>query len=261
MSWSVRGWRMLKVLPQPVLSLYREQAIRVMEDAIDNVLLNGDTEAGATGNINSDDEAPAATNKFMAFDGLRKLPLVTTTANKLDAAGAPTASLMRQALAPLVDAVALFMDNPAEHVREVVRQVRPTLLQFHGSEDDAFCRSFGVPYMKAIAMGSDIAQQHPGTLHSRYPAAAGFLFDSHGEGEPGGSGEAFDWARIPAGVQKPFVLAGGLSASNVFDAIQATLPWGVDVSSGIESAPGIKDGDLMRRFVEEVRRSDCRLLE
>lgn len=174
---------------------------------------------------------------------------------------AEQARAMRQALAPLVDAVALFMDNPAEHVREVIRQVRPTLLQFHGSEDDAFCRSFGVPYMKAIAMGSEIAQQHPGTLHSRYPAAAGFLFDSHGEGEPGGSGQAFDWARIPAGVQKPFVLAGGLSAGNVFEAIQSTLPWGVDVSSGIESAPGIKDGDMMRRFVEEVRRSDCHLLE
>ena len=174
---------------------------------------------------------------------------------------AEQARAMRQALAPLVDAVALFMDNPAEHVREVIRQVRPTLLQFHGSEDDAFCRSFGVPYMKAIAMGSELAQQHPGTLHSRYPAAAGFLFDSHGEGEPGGSGEAFDWARIPAGVQKPFVLAGGLSAGNVFDAIQSTLPWGVDVSSGIESAPGLKDGDMMRRFVEEVRRSDCHFLE
>ena len=174
---------------------------------------------------------------------------------------AEQARAMRQALAPLVDAVALFMDNPAEHVREVIRQVRPTLLQFHGSEDDAFCRSFGVPYMKAIAMGSEIAQQHPGTLHSRYPAAAGFLFDSHGEGEPGGSGEAFDWARIPAGVQKPFVLAGGLSPGNVFDAIQSTLPWGVDVSSGIESAPGIKDGDMMRRFVEEVRRSDCHILD
>lgn len=174
---------------------------------------------------------------------------------------AEQARAMRQALAPLVDAVALFMDNPAEHVREVIRQVRPTLLQFHGSEDDAFCRSFGVPYMKAIAMGSEIALQHPGTLHSRYPAAAGFLFDSHGEGEPGGSGEAFDWARIPAGVQKPFVLAGGLSAGNVFDAIQSTLPWGVDVSSGIESAPGIKDGDMMRRFVEEVRRSDCHILD
>ena len=174
---------------------------------------------------------------------------------------AEQARAMRQALAPLVDAVALFMDNPAEHVREVIRQVRPTLLQFHGSEDDAFCRSFGVPYMKAVAMGSEIAQQHPGTLHSRYPAAAGFLFDSHGEGEPGGSGQAFDWARIPAGVQKPFVLAGGLSAGNVFDAIQSTLPWGVDVSSGIESAPGIKDGNMMRRFVEEVRRSDCHILD
>jgi len=174
---------------------------------------------------------------------------------------AEQARAMRQALAPLVDAVALFMDNPADHVRDVIRQVRPTLLQFHGSEDDAFCRSFGVPYMKAIAMGSEISQQHPGTLHSRFPAAAGFLFDSHGEGAPGGSGETFDWARIPAGVQKPFVLAGGLSPGNVFDAIQSTLPWGVDVSSGIESAPGIKDGDMMRRFVEEVRRSDCHMLD
>ena len=174
---------------------------------------------------------------------------------------AEQARAMRQALAPLVDAVALFMDNPAEHVREVIRLVRPTLLQFHGSEDDAFCRGFGVPYMKAIAMGSELARQHPGTLHSRFPGAAGFLFDSHGKGEPGGSGQTFEWARIPAGVQKPFVLAGGLSSDNVFDAIQATLPWGVDVSSGIESAPGIKDGDAMRRFVEEVRRADCHLID
>ncbi|MDQ3289292.1 MAG: phosphoribosylanthranilate isomerase [Pseudomonadota bacterium] len=171
------------------------------------------------------------------------------------------ARAMRHALAPLVDAVALFMDNPAEDVREVVRQVRPTLLQFHGSEDDAFCRGFGVPYMKAIAMGTELAQQHPGTLHSRYPGAAGFLFDSHGEGESGGSGQSFDWARIPAGVQKPYVLAGGLSSDNVFEAIQATLPWGVDVSSGIESEPGLKDGDRMRRFVEEVRRADCHILD
>lgn len=168
------------------------------------------------------------------------------------------ARAMRQALAPLVDAVALFMDNPAEQVREVVRNIRPTLLQFHGNEDDAFCRSFGIPYMKAIAMAGETAGQHPGALHTRYPAAAGFLFDSHGVGEPGGSGRTFDWARIPSGVQKPFVLAGGLTPDNVFDAIQGTQPWGVDVCSGIESAPGIKDGNTMRRFVEEVRRADCR---
>ena len=164
---------------------------------------------------------------------------------------------MRQALAPLVDAVALFMDNSADEVRDVIRQVRPSLLQFHGDEDDAFCRAFGVPYLKSIAMGSEIVGQHPASLQVRYPTASGFLFDSNGVGEAGGTGQAFDWSRIPAGIQKPFVLAGGLTPDNVFDAICATLPWGVDVSSGIESAPGIKDGDKMRHFVEEVRRADC----
>lgn len=170
---------------------------------------------------------------------------------------AEEARAMRQALAPLVDAVALFMDNPADDVREVIRQVRPSLLQFHGDEDDAFCRGFGVPYLKAIAMGGDLAAQHPGHLHVRYPGAAGFLFDSHGGGASGGSGQTFDWSRIPSGIQKPFMLAGGLHPDNVFDAIAATLPWGVDVSSGIESAPGMKDGEKMRRFVEAVRRADC----
>lgn len=171
------------------------------------------------------------------------------------------ARAMRQALAPLVDAVALFMDNPIDEVREVVRQVRPSLLQFHGNEDDAFCRGFGVPYLKAIPMGSDLARQHPAALHMRYPGASGFLFDSHAPGGSGGSGTTFDWGRIPTGVQKPFMLAGGLSPANVFDAIMATLPWGVDVSSSIEISPGRKDGDKMRRFVEEVRRADCHVLD
>lgn len=170
---------------------------------------------------------------------------------------AQEARAMRHALAPLVDAVALFMDNPADDVREVIRQVRPSLLQFHGGEDDAYCRGFGVPYMKAVAMG-DLAGDDALALQRRYPAAAGFLFDSHASGEAGGSGRAFDWSRVPTGMHKPFMLAGGLVPDNVFDAICATLPWGVDVSSGIESTPGLKDGDKMRRFVEEVRRADCR---
>lgn len=170
---------------------------------------------------------------------------------------AEEARAMRNALAPMVDVVALFQDNSVEDVRDVVKQVRPSLLQFHGDEDDAYCRGFGVPYMKAIAMGSEVGSQHPGSLHMRYPGAAGFLFDSHVAGGVGGTGETFDWSRIPAGVQKPYMLAGGLHPGNVFDAIVATLPWGVDVSSGIETSPGLKDGDKMRRFVEEVRRADC----
>src|SRR3546814_7575185 len=90
-----------------------------------------------------------------------------------------------------------------------------------------------------------------------YPGAAAFLFDSHGGGIDGGSGQAFDWSRIPAGLVKPVILAGGLGIDNVFDAIVRTLPWGVDVSSGVEASPGQKDGDRMREFVEQVRRADC----
>jgi phosphoribosylanthranilate isomerase len=163
---------------------------------------------------------------------------------------------MRHALAPLVDAVALFMDNSADEVREAIRQVRPTLLQFHGDEDDAFCRGFGVPWLKAVAMG---AGQVPSAaaLQSRYPGASGFLFDGHAPGAAGGSGAGFDWRRMPVELNKPVLLAGGLNADNVFDAITTVLPWGVDVSSGIESEPGVKDGERMRRFVEEVRRADC----
>jgi phosphoribosylanthranilate isomerase len=165
------------------------------------------------------------------------------------------ARLLRGALAPLVDAVALFADNGTDEVRDAIKQVRPTLLQFHGSEEDAFCRSFGVPYIKAIPMGG--VPDSPSDLQLRYPGAAGFLFDSHAPGENGGSGVTFDWARLPKQLNKPVMLAGGLTPDNVFDAIIATLPWGVDVSSGIESAPGVKDGDRMRHFVEQVRQADC----
>ena len=166
------------------------------------------------------------------------------------------AKAMRQATAPLLDVVALFRDNPREEVREVLRTVRPTLLQFHGDEDEAYCRSFNMPYLKAIAMGgSDTITAR--SLQQAYPSAAGFLFDSHAPGGSGGSGVAFDWSAIPLGVHRPYLLAGGIRPDNVFDAICATQPWGVDVSSGIESEPGIKDGYKMRQFVEEVRRADA----
>lgn len=165
------------------------------------------------------------------------------------------ARLLRGALAPLVDAVALFADNSTDEVRDAIKQVRPTLLQFHGSEEDAFCRGFGVPYIKAIPMGG--IPESATDLQLRYPGAAGFLFDSHAPGGNGGSGVAFDWNKLPKHLNKPIMLAGGLTIDNVFDAILATLPWGVDVSSGIETEPGIKDGHRMRQFVEQVRQADC----
>jgi phosphoribosylanthranilate isomerase len=165
------------------------------------------------------------------------------------------AAPLREALDPFVASVALFMDNDAATVREVIDTVRPTILQFHGAEDDAFCAAFGLPYLKAVAMGGEGARADD--LGARYARATGFLFDSHAAGQVGGSGHAFDWTRIPRDCPRPWLLAGGLHPDNVFDAIRATYCWGVDVSSGIESAPGEKDAAKMRRFVDAVRRADA----
>lgn len=167
------------------------------------------------------------------------------------------AMALRQALGPMVAAVALFSGNSAVEVRRVIAAVRPALLQFHGDEDEAFCSGFGLPYLKAVPMGGG-EPPDPLELHARWPSAAGFLLDGHAPGGSGGGGRSFDWRLVPRGMTKPFLLAGGLTPDNVEDAIRATSPWGVDVSSGIEAAgmPGIKDGALMRRFVEAVRAAD-----
>ncbi|MDR2873029.1 MAG: phosphoribosylanthranilate isomerase [Xanthomonadaceae bacterium] len=168
------------------------------------------------------------------------------------------AQRLRQGVPVLVDVVALFQDNSEIEIQEVLQDVRPGVLQFHGNEDEAFCRSFRMPYLKAIPMG-DGAAATADDLHRMWPSAAGLLFDSHASGGSGGTGKTFDWSHIPAGLQLPFLLAGGLTPDNVFDAIMAARPWGVDVSSGIESAPGIKQAEKMRRFVQEVQRADSAL--
>jgi len=152
--------------------------------------------------------------------------------------------------------VALVMDDAAASIRSIIEQVRPDLLQFHGHEQDTDCAGFGVPFFKVIAMGGD--RQEHGLTAAAYPSAYGLLLDGHAQGEQGGSGQRFDWTRVPAGLGKPFLLAGGLCPDNVAAAIHTARPWGVDVSSGIESSPGVKDADRMRHFVEETRRADSR---
>jgi phosphoribosylanthranilate isomerase len=166
------------------------------------------------------------------------------------------ARMLRELVPDEIAVVALVMDNPRGEVEQIVESLQPDVLQFHGAEDDAFAVSFGLPFWKAIAMGG----QGDGAFATlaAFPGAQGFLFDGHAAGEQGGSGQRFDRRRMPVATDKPFLLAGGLSPENVGLALRTARPWGVDVSSGIEASPGIKDADRMRRFVDAVRVADAR---
>ena len=161
--------------------------------------------------------------------------------------------LIVQALPPFVASVALFMDDDARWVQQVVDEVQPTLLQFHGGEVDAWCMQFGRPFLKAIAMGDGAVGL--AELHA-YPHAAALLLDGHARGTAGGSGHAFDWSLLPAGLSQPMILAGGLDAQNVGAGIRALHPWAVDVSSSVESAPGIKAADKLAAFIHAVHAAD-----
>lgn len=160
------------------------------------------------------------------------------------------ATQIRQALPPFVSAVALFMDDDEALVREVIDAVQPDLLQFHGLESDPWCAQFGRRYLKAIAMGEGASALL--RLHD-FPQASGLLLDGHGLGEAGGSGRTFDWSQMPGGLAQPLILAGGLTADNVAQAIRIARPWAVDVASGIEISPGIKDAGKMAALIDAVR--------
>lgn len=156
------------------------------------------------------------------------------------------ARVLRERLPANIQAVALLMDDEAAWVQHVIDTVHPDLLQFHGSEPVAFAARFGLPYLKAVPMASG---GDPRAVAAEHPDAAGFLLDSHAAGAAGGTGEAFDWSQVPRGLSRPLWLAGGLHPGNVAAAIAAVRPFAVDVSSGIERAPGVKDPDRMAAFV------------
>ena len=150
-----------------------------------------------------------------------------------------------------ITAVVLFNNDDANWIEEAVRVVRPDIIQFHGSESRELCESFGVRYVKTIGMGEEGNVERTVAQH---PNAVAILLDSNKPGEQGGSGVTFDWSRIPTNLPKPVILAGGLTCDNVALAIRTARPYAVDVASGIESAPGIKDAEKMRRFISEVNR-------
>ncbi len=153
-------------------------------------------------------------------------------------------------LGPFVTTIALFVDAEPTWVETVLAATGIHLPQFHGNETRAYCAAFGRPYIKAIRMHPNL---DPQAAAHQYADAAACLFDAWDPNRAGGTGTAFDWGRLPATLPIPLVLAGGLRPDNVAAAVREVRPYAVDVSSGVESAPGHKDPALMRALIGAVR--------
>jgi len=157
------------------------------------------------------------------------------------------------ALPPFVAAVGLFLDADPASIETVLETVPLDLLQFHGRETAAQCAAFGRRYIKAIPMGDVL---DPRGYVEQFEDARGFLMDSNVAGVAGGTGKSFDWARIPSDLGRPLILAGGLDPGNVAEAVARVSPYGVDVSSGVESTKGVKDMALIEAFIRGVSRGE-----
>lgn len=150
------------------------------------------------------------------------------------------------AVPAFVTTVGLFVDADADYVQQLLQQLKLDLLQFHGDETPEYCSQFSRPYIKALRMkpGLNISQ-----LANSYSDAQGILLDAWVPGTPGGTGQSFDWQQIPE-LNRPLILAGGLSVTNVADAINMVKPWAVDVSGGVEQAKGKKSPTKVQEFMQ-----------
>ncbi len=157
------------------------------------------------------------------------------------------------AAAPFLSLVGLFVNEPEQEIARILSRVPLDMLQFHGDEPPSFCAGFQRPYIKGLRVrpDMDLARQA-----ADYSQARALLLDNWQEGVPGGTGQPFDWQLAQVALPRPMILAGGLNPDNVATAISQLAPAAVDVSGGVESAPGIKDPDRVRDFVSAVRAAD-----
>ena len=159
------------------------------------------------------------------------------------------AEIVKQ-LPPFISVVGLFVNAEAAAINTVIKQVGIDLIQFHGDEPESFCKQFSRPYIKALRMKPELdLNQAAGA----YASARALLLDTYRKGIPGGTGESFNWDLVPHNFEKALILAGGLAANNVDQAIAITRPYAVDVSGGVEKQAGIKDAQKIKDFVAAVQ--------
>jgi phosphoribosylanthranilate isomerase len=158
-----------------------------------------------------------------------------------------------KSIPPFVTVVGLFVNQDRAVIEQCIDEVQIDLLQFHGDESAAACDGYARPWIKAIPMRDGIDLRE---VERTYSNASGLLLDTYKAGVPGGTGERFDWQRVPASLASRIILAGGLDAQNVVQAIRQVHPYAVDVSGGVERSKGIKDAAKIEAFIAGVKRGD-----
>lgn len=160
-----------------------------------------------------------------------------------------TAAAIISVLPPFISKVGLFVNQNESEIRSILNHVSLDYLQFHGEETPEECSAYDKPYIKSVRMDETVKLI---SEEKRYHGSSCLLLDAHVEGMAGGTGQTFDWTKIPVSLNKPIILAGGLTPGNVKTAITRVRPYGVDVSSGVEKSKGIKDPDKITSFIREV---------
>jgi phosphoribosylanthranilate isomerase len=160
-----------------------------------------------------------------------------------------TALKIVNALPPFINRVGLFVDADSSFIDEVLCEVPLNTLQFHGDESPVECSQYAMPFIKALRVTAemDIAK-----MAENYHQSSGLLLDAFNKNTYGGTGETFDWGLAKVDINLPIILAGGLNPDTVADAISQANPYAVDVSSGVESAKGIKDIDKIKKFIQQT---------
>ena len=163
--------------------------------------------------------------------------------------GVETALQIVNALPPFINRVGLFVNADSSFIDEVLCEVPLDTLQFHGDESAAECRQYAMPFIKALRVNQET---NVIKMAEEYHQASGLLLDAFNKDTYGGTGESFDWSLAKVDIDLPIILAGGLNSNTVADAVSQVNPYAVDVSSGVESEPGIKDIDKIRKFIQRV---------
>ena len=158
-----------------------------------------------------------------------------------------------RSLPPFVTIVALFVNETAERINQILKQTGADMIQFHGDESPEFCRAFARPFIKAIRVQEDtdiIAES------KRYTGARGLLLDAWHPNSHGGTGIQFNWNQIPEQCALPLILAGGLTPDNIQQALQTSQLDTVDISSGVEFAKGQKSPKKISIFLQQIKQFD-----